>query len=166
MELTPTSGEQERHNMTVITVGSKYEVYVRSPAPSHMQTFNNPFRTLTNKVRGKILLKKSSCVFLPAFSFLRFYHALFNTASLSCVLHSCVILHESIFLRASVFTIIESVWYGKWVYNKKSGNLLNAIRIYINTVLIEVGENIPIILKELIKSFEKMLFMLTDTTIH
>ncbi len=29
--------EQERHNMMVITVGSKYEVYVRSPAPSHMQ---------------------------------------------------------------------------------------------------------------------------------
>ena len=46
MELTPTSGEQERHNVTVITVGSKYEVYVRSPAPSHMQTLNNPFEPL------------------------------------------------------------------------------------------------------------------------
>ena len=42
----PTSGEQERHNVTVITVGSKYEVYVRSPAPSHMQTLNNPFEPL------------------------------------------------------------------------------------------------------------------------
>ena len=38
MELTPAS-EQERHNVTVITVGSKYEVYVQSPASSHMQTF-------------------------------------------------------------------------------------------------------------------------------
>ena len=46
MEWTPASGEQERHNVTVITVGSKYEVYVRSPAPSHMQTLNNPFEPL------------------------------------------------------------------------------------------------------------------------
>ena len=35
-----------RHNVTVITVGSKYEVYVRSPAPSNMQTLNNPFEPL------------------------------------------------------------------------------------------------------------------------
>ncbi len=27
-------------------LGSKYEVYVRSPAPSHMQTLNNPFEPL------------------------------------------------------------------------------------------------------------------------
>ena len=46
MELTPTSREQERHNVTVITVGSKYEVYVQSPAPSHMQTLNNLFEPL------------------------------------------------------------------------------------------------------------------------
>ena len=38
--------EQERHNATVITVGSKYEVYVQSPASSHMQPFNNPFEPL------------------------------------------------------------------------------------------------------------------------
>ena len=38
--------EQERHNVTVITVGSNYEVYVRSPAPSHMQPLNNPFEPL------------------------------------------------------------------------------------------------------------------------
>ena len=38
--------KQERHDVTVITVGSKYEVYVRSPAPSHMQTLNNPFKPL------------------------------------------------------------------------------------------------------------------------
>ena len=38
--------EQERHNVMVITVGSKYEVYVRSPASSHMQPLNNPFEPL------------------------------------------------------------------------------------------------------------------------
>ena len=59
---------------------SKYEVYVRSPAPSHMQTLKNPFEPC-NKLRGKMLLKKSSCLFL----------------------------HASV-------SIIESLWYGKWVY--------------------------------------------------
>ena len=38
--------EQERHNVTVITVGSKYCSYVRSPTPSHMQPLNNPFEPL------------------------------------------------------------------------------------------------------------------------
>ena len=46
MEWTATLREQERHNVMVITVGSKYEVYVQSPAPSHMQTLNNPFKPL------------------------------------------------------------------------------------------------------------------------
>ena len=50
-----------RHNVTVITVGSKYEVYVRSPASSHMQTF----RTLAIKWEVNMFVKKSSCVFLP-----------------------------------------------------------------------------------------------------
>ena len=63
--------EQERHNVTVITVGSKYEVYVRSPAPSHMQTLKQPFQTLQIKWEVNIIVKKSSCVFLQAFSFLR-----------------------------------------------------------------------------------------------
>ena len=67
MEWTPTSREQERHNVTVITVGSKYKIYVRSPASSHMQTLSNPY----NKLRGKILLKKSSCVFILRRLFLR-----------------------------------------------------------------------------------------------
>ena len=58
--------EQERHNMTVITVGSKYEVYVRSPASSHMQTLKQPFQTLQIKWEVNIFLKKSSCVFFPA----------------------------------------------------------------------------------------------------
>ena len=75
MELTPTSGEQERHNVTVITVGSKYEVYVRSPAPSHMQTLEQPFRTLAIKWEVNIFLKKSSCVLS------------------SCVVYYCVCYH-------------------------------------------------------------------------
>ena len=54
--------EQERHNVTVITVGSKYEVYVRSPASSHMQTLNQPFQTLAIKWEVNIFLNKSSCV--------------------------------------------------------------------------------------------------------
>ena len=62
MEWTPTSGEQERHNVSVITVGSKYEVYVRSLAPSHMLTLEQPFRTLQIKWEVNIFLKKSSCV--------------------------------------------------------------------------------------------------------
>ncbi len=57
MELTPTSGEQERLNVTVITVVSKYEVYVRSPASSHMQTLNNPSEPC-NKLRGKYVVKE------------------------------------------------------------------------------------------------------------
>ena len=52
--------EQERHNVTVITVGSKYEVYVRSPASSHMQTLKQPFQTLAIKTekRGKYNCKE------------------------------------------------------------------------------------------------------------
>ena len=38
--------EQERPNATVITVGSKYEVYVRSPTSSAHANLQQPFRTL------------------------------------------------------------------------------------------------------------------------
>ena len=48
-----------------------------------------PFRTLAINWEVNIIVKKSSCF-----------------------LSSCV------FLCASVFTITESLWYGKWVYNK------------------------------------------------
>ena len=82
--------EQERHNMMVITVGSKYEVYVQSPASSPMQPFNNPFETLAIKWEVNIFEKKSSCVVSSSVFLLR--------------------------LSACVF-IIESLWYGKWVYN-------------------------------------------------
>ena len=46
MEWTPASGEQKRQNVTVITAGSKYSSYVRSPAPFHMQPLNNSFEHL------------------------------------------------------------------------------------------------------------------------
>ena len=66
--------------LTAITSGSKYFSNVRSPAPSHTQTLSNPFRNLTNKVRGKIYYKEV---------FLRLYPAsVFVSASLS----SCVCL--------------------------------------------------------------------------
>ena len=93
MEWTPESGEQERHNVTVITVGSKYEVYVRSPASSHMQTLEQPFLEACNKVRGKYIWKEV---------FLRLYPASFLPVSssyvylsacvcrLSCVCYHCV----------------------------------------------------------------------------
>ena len=79
--------EQGRHNVTVITVGSKYCSHVRSPAPSHTQTLSNPFRTLP--IKWEVYFCKGV--------FLRFYPA-------------CV------FVIASVF-IIESLWCCRWVYN-------------------------------------------------
>ena len=52
MEQTPASGEQERHNVTVITVGSRnYSLCSVSSSLSHA-TLSNP----CNKVRGKIYL--------------------------------------------------------------------------------------------------------------
>ena len=53
--------------LTAITSGSKYFSYVPSPAPFHTQTLSNPFKNLTNKVRGKIFYKEvflrlSACV--------------------------------------------------------------------------------------------------------
>ena len=60
-------------------------------------TLKQPFRTLAIKWEVNIIVKKSSCF-----------------------LSSCV------FLCASVFTIIESLWYGRWLYNKRPS--VNAIR--------------------------------------
>ena len=52
MEWTPASGEQKRHNVAVITVGSRYySLYSISSILSHA-TLEQPFRTLSNKVRG------------------------------------------------------------------------------------------------------------------
>ena len=66
MEWTPGSREQEKHNVTVITVGSRYYSLCSVSSSLSHATLEQPFWKLTNKVRGKILLKKSSCVFLHA----------------------------------------------------------------------------------------------------
>ena len=72
------------------------------------ETLKQPFQTLAIKWEVNIFLKKS---------FLRLYHAFSFLRLPSCVLYSCV------FLRASV-SIIESLWYSKWVYNNMSSGLL------------------------------------------
>ena len=88
MEWTPASGEQERHNVTVITVGSKcYSLCSVSSSLSHA-TLVQPFRTLTNKVRGKNIVKE---VFLRLPSFMR--------------------------LCPCVCFIIVSLWCCGWLYN-------------------------------------------------
>ena len=74
--------------LTAITLGSKYFSYVRSPAPSHMQTLNNLFETLQIKWEVKILLKKSSCVCLC--------HCVFIIAS---VIHACVFIIASVCIQ-------------------------------------------------------------------
>ena len=53
-----TMENEKDTTLTAITSGSKYFSYVRSPAPSHTQTLSNPFRNLTNKLRGKIFYKE------------------------------------------------------------------------------------------------------------
>ena len=54
--------ERERHNVDGHKSGGQnIAVSVRSPAPSHTQTFVQPFCTLTNKVRG-IYFSKEVCV--------------------------------------------------------------------------------------------------------
>ena len=59
----PEENEKDT-TLPTITLGSKYFSYVRSPAPSHMQTLSNPFRTLAIKWEVNIFIKKSSCVCL------------------------------------------------------------------------------------------------------
>ena len=84
------------HNVTVITVGSKYEVYVQSPASSHMQTLERPFLEVCNKVRGKYIWKEV---------FLRLYPALFLPVSSSCI------FLDASFIIVSVFTQYIYVYF-------------------------------------------------------
>ena len=65
MEWTPASGEQERHNVTVITEGSKcYSLCSVSSSLSHA-TLEQPFRTLAIKWEVYIIVKE---VFLRLYS--------------------------------------------------------------------------------------------------
>ena len=91
--------------LTAITLGSKYFSYVQSPAPSHTQTLSNPFRNLTNKVRGKIFYKE---VFLRL-SVCVVYYCVFIIVRLSIIvsLWCCMMLHDTvndyIILKPSAF---------------------------------------------------------------
>ena len=98
----------------VITVGSKYEVYVRSPAPSHMQTLDQPFRNLQIKMRGKIFYKE---VFLRL-SVCVVYSCDFIIVRLS---NYCVVrmLHEHVYVYINIFIM--------WVYNNISHILNNKV---------------------------------------
>ena len=60
MEWTPASGEQERHNVTVITVGSRYYSLCSVSSSLSHAALEQPFRTLTNKVRGIYYCKEVS----------------------------------------------------------------------------------------------------------
>ena len=82
-----------RHNVTVITVGSKYEVNVRSPASCHMQTLKQPFRTLAIKWEVNIFEKKPSCV-----------------------LSSCVFVLASVL----ILCLCDAEWWCRWLYNTRS----------------------------------------------
>ena len=50
MEWTPASGEQERHNMAVITVGSRYYSLCSVSSSLSHATLEQPFRTYINLV--------------------------------------------------------------------------------------------------------------------
>ena len=69
-------------------MGLKYFSYVRSLAPSRMQTLSNPSRTLAIKWEVNIFLKKSSCV--------------------------CCSLRRYV---SSIYMYI-SAWISRWQYNK------------------------------------------------
>ena len=69
VEWTPASGEQERHNVTVITVGSRnYSLCSVSSSLSHA-TLEQPFQTLAMKWEVKyickeVFLRLPSCVLI------------------------------------------------------------------------------------------------------
>ena len=111
IELTSPSGEQERHNVAFITVGSRYYSLCSVSSSLSHATFEQPFRTLTNKVRGKYNCKE---VFLrlPSFllpSFMRLCH--------------CVCF------------IIVSLWCCWWLYN----NILPERRGWVNRINYNAG---------------------------
>ena len=110
MEWTRISGEQERHNVTV-KIWSLCSV---SSTLSHAN-LEQPSRTLAINWEVYMLLKKSSCVFLPA--------------SLSCVVSSCVFLLASLSLcRCELFYIYMCMYVDvnlhMWLYNTTKGIFL------------------------------------------
>ena len=88
MEWTPASGEQERHNVTVITVGSRnYSLCSVSSSLSHA-TLEQPIRTLAIKWEVNIFIKKSSCV---VYACIWLIHCVFILPS--CVVYYCVLIY-------------------------------------------------------------------------
>ena len=83
--------------LTAITSGAKYFSNVRSPAPSHTQTWNNPFETYKKRCKVKYFIKKSSCVFLACVvcSCDFFIGRLNNYCIGMYPAYICIILHES-----------------------------------------------------------------------
>ena len=92
MELTPTSREQERHNVTVISSGGQNMKFMFG---LHHPLTCKPWTTLSNpcnKVRGEyfskeVFLRLPYCVFIMRPSFLRFPSCVFIVVSLWIILH-------------------------------------------------------------------------------
>ena len=63
--------KRERHNVTVIRVGSRYYSLCEVSSSLSHATLEQPFRTLAIKWEVNIFVKKSSCVFLLASFILR-----------------------------------------------------------------------------------------------
>ena len=99
-----------RHNVTVITVGSKYEVYVWSPAFSHMQTLKQPFQTLAIKWEEYFCKEV----------FMRLYPASFLLVSSFL----CLPLASSLMRRLSLCQYLPSIymcisaWISRWQCNR------------------------------------------------
>ena len=81
MEWTPASGEQERHKVTVITVGSRYYSLCSVSRSLSHATLEQPFRTLAMKWEVKNIVKEV-LLRLP-----------------SCVVSSCVLIIASVSIQ-------------------------------------------------------------------
>ena len=105
MEWTPASGEQERHNVTVITVGSRnYSLCSVSSSLSHA-TLEQPFRTLQIKWEVKYICKE---VFLRLPSCVVYYCVLIYCVSMYPA-YICIFPHES---ANENITIVQSAGAG------------------------------------------------------
>ena len=138
MEWTPASGEQERHNVAVITEGSRYYSLCSVSSSLSHETLEQPFRTLQIKWGVKyfgkeVLLRLPYCVFLRASDqfiasvciqhiyvyfcmnqkmTIQHYHTGFNVLSSGYQNHSPIFLAPVMKLVAysQVFSISSSPW--------------------------------------------------------
>ncbi len=105
MEWAPASREQKRHNVTVITLGSRYYSLCSVSSSLSHATLEQPFRTLTNKVRGKYIIVKEVLLasILRASSFLRY--------------PSCICLYRCELFYIYMCTYVD-VNLHMWLYKK------------------------------------------------